>query len=175
MQPRHIYLAGPIMGCDDSECRDWREQAKVLLAEHGCGTLDPLRRDYRGREHDPTLAAEIVEADLADLRECGGVLAYCDRPSTGTSMEVFYAAHVLKIPVVSVCCEGVSPWLAYHSWRVSSTLTQGVKQIAEQVRRLDAQAWARGLPDEGLRVAFHTQHPADYASAVMDEIARRYR
>ena len=163
------------MGRSDTECRDWREQAKTLLAERECDTLAPLRRDYRGREQDRSLAAEIVEADLADIRGCGGVLAYCDRPSAGTSMEVFYAAHVLKIPVVVVCQGTISPWLCHHAWRVADTLSQGAEQIAGQVRRLGAQTWARGLPDDELREAFHAAYSADYASAVMDELARRYR
>lgn len=163
------------MGRSDTECRDWREQAKTLLAERECDTLDPLRRDYRGREQDRSLAAEIVEADLADIRECGGVLANCERPSAGTSMEVFYAAHVLKLPVVVVCRGSVSPWLVYHAWRVADALTLGVDQISGQVKRLEARAWARGLPDDALCEAFHASYTAECASAVMDELARRYR
>ena len=90
-------------------------------------------------------------------------------------MEVFYAAHVLKIPVVVVCQGTISPWLCHHAWRVADTLSQGAEQIAGQVRRLGAQTWARGLPDDELREAFHAAYSADYASAVMDELARRYR
>jgi hypothetical protein len=41
-----VYLCGPINGCTDSECIDWRAAAKKRLSD----TIDPMRRDYRGRE-----------------------------------------------------------------------------------------------------------------------------
>ena len=59
-----IYLCGPINGRPDSECRDWRK----VVADRWTGpVLDPLRRDYRGREAEPGIAAEIVAGDIADI------------------------------------------------------------------------------------------------------------
>jgi len=41
------YLCGGINGLNDSQCKNWREEAKELL---GTETLDPMRNDYRGIE-----------------------------------------------------------------------------------------------------------------------------
>lgn len=43
-----VYLCGPINGCTDDQCKNWREAAKQVLSD----TVDPMRRDYRGREDD---------------------------------------------------------------------------------------------------------------------------
>ena len=43
-----VYLCGPIAGCTDEECMDWRENAKTILHNANISTLDPMRRDYRG-------------------------------------------------------------------------------------------------------------------------------
>lgn len=105
-----VYLAGPINGCTDDEATGWREQAKRLLV--GCECVDPMRRDYRGREAEN--AEAIVLADLADIRSCGAVVVMAERPTWGTAMEVFAAAADRK-RVVAVCSGSVSPWLAYHA------------------------------------------------------------
>lgn len=104
------YLCGPINGCTDAQCKNWREMAKANLSE----TLDPMRRDYRGREGDFT--NEIVEGDKADIDQCGALLVNYDKPSVGTSMEILYAWEH-KIPVIVVAAAGtsISPWLKYHS------------------------------------------------------------
>ena len=52
-----IYLCGPINGCTNSECLDWRESVKTW----GFKTLDPMRRDYRDKDED--CVKEIVELD----------------------------------------------------------------------------------------------------------------
>lgn len=44
-----IYLCGPINGCTDDECNDWRSAIKHdWWVEQYCHrTIDPMRRDYR--------------------------------------------------------------------------------------------------------------------------------
>ena len=112
----NIYLCGPINGCTDGECNDWRSDAKSRFST----TTDPMKRDYRGVELESV--NEIVVLDKADVRSCNVVLANCPKPSVGTSMEVFYA-WTLDIPVVCVVPEGtiVSPWLNYHSTKIVKT------------------------------------------------------
>lgn len=111
-----IYLAGPIMGRSDADCKNWREYVKFRW---GGPTLDPMARDYRGREQEPGIEKEIVEGDKEDIDRCKGLLVYFDQPSVGTSMEVLYAWQMGK-PVVVVNTSGkpVSPWLRYHAARV---------------------------------------------------------
>jgi hypothetical protein len=108
-----IYLCGPINGCTDEECRDWREMVKLRLPN----TLDPMRRDYRGREAEAF--REIVELDKIDVSASDALLVNFDRPSVGTSMEILYAWERGKLIVV-VHKEGavLSPWLVYHSHRL---------------------------------------------------------
>lgn len=108
-----IYLCGPIQNRTDAQCVRWRELVKQTWVGK---TLDPLRRDYRGRELDNP--AQLVADDLQDIRDCDGVLVYFDGPSVGTSMEIFYAKHVLKKPVVVAdMTKGatLSAWLVHHA------------------------------------------------------------
>jgi len=108
-----VYLAGGINGLSDADARDWREHAKARLK---ADTLDPMRRDYRGRELDDGIAQEIVEGDLKDMSDSDVILASCVRPSWGTAMEVFYASYVRDMPVYAVVPEGApSPWLLQHA------------------------------------------------------------
>jgi nucleoside 2-deoxyribosyltransferase len=117
MKKRLIYLAGPINGCTDEECKDWREYVKSQLGEES--TLDPMRRDYRGREME--CVDEIVEGDKVDIDQSDILLINYDRPSVGTSMEILYAwERGKKIIVVAPPTAGfrISPWLKYHSHRI---------------------------------------------------------
>lgn len=73
-----VYLCGGINGLSDADCRDWREVAKHRLRAE---TLDPMRRDYRGREDESV--DEIVAGDLEDIRASDFVLVNATRPSWG--------------------------------------------------------------------------------------------
>lgn len=109
-----IYLCGPINGRTDEDATSWRETVKQRW-EGQC--LDPMRRDYRGRELEPGIAAEIVAGDIEDIQQCDAILVFFDKPSVGTSMEVFYAKHVLNKMVVVIDAQDrpLSPWLLHHS------------------------------------------------------------
>lgn len=108
---RTIYLCGPINGCTDADAMDWRDAAVKCLADV-FAVLDPMRRDYRGREADHVAA--LVEADKADIRASDVVLVNANRPTWGTAMEVLYAYEQGK-RVVAFCGGTVSPWLRYHA------------------------------------------------------------
>lgn len=116
------YLCGPIAGCTDEECKDWREAAKKLYPD----AIDPMRRDYRGREGE--CVKEIVELDKKDIDECDCLLVNHPKPSVGTSMEVLYAWQQGKFIVV-VCPKGVSqsPWMVYHSNIIVNTFDEAYK------------------------------------------------
>lgn len=108
-----IYLAGPINGCTDAEAMDWREDLTARLPGHT--VISPMTRDYRGKEDENVDG--IVEGDKEDIRQSHIVIAYCPKPSVGTSMEVFYAYSALSKRVVIYAPPGapISPWLKYHS------------------------------------------------------------
>lgn len=123
-----VYLCGPINGCTDSEANDWRTYAKENLK---CETLDPMRRDYRGRELEPGIAAEIVDGDKADLKSCDIVLANCPKSSWGTAMELRMASAELGKRVVVVLPQDVipSPWLIQHSDIILRSMADAVRWI----------------------------------------------
>ncbi len=108
-----VYLAGAINGCSDNEAKDWRSVAKDLMPYE---MVDPMSRDYRGREMDDGIAKDIVESDKADILTCHAVLVHYDKPSVGTAMEVLFAWEN-DLPVVIFCKEGtiLSPWMIYHA------------------------------------------------------------
>ncbi len=105
-----VYLCGPINGCTDSECKDWRAAAMAYFPN----AIDPMVRDYRGREDE--CVKEIVELDKLDVLNADAILVNYDRPSVGTSMEILYAwMHHKPIIVVVANDTRTSPWLRYHS------------------------------------------------------------
>jgi nucleoside 2-deoxyribosyltransferase len=114
-----IYLGGPINGCTDDEASGWRESVKAILAAAGHTWCDPMDRDYRGREMEPGIAAEIVEGDKADIETCDVLLMNMPKPSVGTSMEVYHG-HLEGRRTVVVMPEGAipSPWIVYHATEV---------------------------------------------------------
>ena len=119
-----VYLAGGINGLPDSECRDWRDEAKKRLQF----TRDPMRRDYRGKEAEN--AAEIVRGDLVDINESDVVLAMCPRPSWGTAMEIFYS-WLHRKPVIAVVprIKDTSPWLRHHATSLHESLEDALNAI----------------------------------------------
>lgn len=121
-----VYLCGPINGCTDAECKDWREEVK----RHFPTAIDPTKRDYRGKEAESY--REIVELDKRDVRRADVVLVNHVKPSVGTAMEVFYA-WTLGTPVVLLCERGaaLSPWLRYHSTSIVHSVRDAVAKIQE--------------------------------------------
>ena len=82
-----IYLCGPINGCSDDEATGWRERVKGSFGKHEeVRFLDPMRRDYRGRENEPGIAQEIVDGDLQDIQESDVLLVAVPKPSIGTTV-----------------------------------------------------------------------------------------
>ena len=136
-----VYLCGGINGLSDSDCRDWREVAKSLLR---ADTLDPMRRDYRGREDEHV--TDIVLLDIVDIEKSHVLLVNATKPSWGTAMELFYCAHVLAKPVIAWVGHGrVSPWLRYFSSECHESLEMACAAINA---RGDAAAEERaGDPD----------------------------
>jgi nucleoside 2-deoxyribosyltransferase len=112
-----VYLAGPIFGCTDDEAINWRDVVKNKLGADKC--IDPMRRDYRGRETNNAQA--IVESDKRDICEADIVLANCWQVSWGTAMEILYAYSLGK-PVIAILplTVGASPWISYHTTIVRS-------------------------------------------------------
>jgi hypothetical protein len=125
------YLAGPINGCTDDEATNWREVVKARLGEENC--LDPMRRDYRGREELCTDA--IVNGDKNDILASDIFLANCWQVSVGTSMEILYAFEHMTGVILSVMKPGVpvSPWYRYHANHIFTSLDDALNWIEDYV------------------------------------------
>jgi len=124
-----IYLSGPIMDEHEGAARDWREAAKKLLGKD-FRILDPMRRKFVDRQVDS--ANEIVEFDLQDVRDADIVLVNYNKPSIGTSMEVFYAAFNQGKFVISFSpftFENCSPWMVRFSTKILPSLEAACSYI----------------------------------------------
>ncbi len=119
-----IYLSGPIMDEHEGIAREWREASKVILASDFI-LLDPMRRSFRDKEIDS--ANEIVEFDLQDARDADIILVNYNKPSIGTSMEVFYASHNLGKFVVAFSpftFKDSSPWMIKYCTKIVPSLEE---------------------------------------------------
>jgi len=131
-----IYLSGPIAGCSDAECRNWRAE---FASKWPGACLDPMRHDYRTVDEMTTsLAHAIVQGDLKDIQVCDGVVVYHDRPSIGTSMEIVYA-HQHEKPIIVIDARPnpytpISPWLWFHASEIVSGIDQAINQLIERVK-----------------------------------------
>ena len=126
-----VYLSGPIMDEHEGTAREWRESAKKMLGEK-FHLLDPMRRKFVDRQVDS--ANEIVEFDLQDVRDADLLLVNYNRPSIGTSMEVFYAAHDQGKFVVAFSpleFKDCSPWMAKFCTKILPDLESAVQYINE--------------------------------------------
>ncbi len=120
------------MGCTDDQCKNWREYAKTRLPQ----TLDPMDRDYRGKEGDNATA--IVEGDKDDINNASALLVNFPKPSTGTCMEIIYAWEMGKYIVVVVPeGEKISPWLQYHSHFITDSFDKAIDHILNEVKEVE--------------------------------------
>lgn len=128
---KKIYLCGPIMDEKDGEAREWRQSAHENLSRRFV-ILDPMRRNFKDREVDS--ANEIVEFDLQDVREADIVLVNYNKPSIGTSMEVFYASHELGKFVVAFSpfeFKECNPWMVRFCTKILPSLEASIDYISE--------------------------------------------
>lgn len=124
-----VYLCGGINALSDAEAKDWREEAKRRLDGERFDFLDPMRRDYRGKERENS--ADIVKNDLDDIKWSDLILVNASRPSWGTAMEIVYA-HSQGARIIAFGIEDASkasPWLMYHCAAILQTLEQAIEVI----------------------------------------------
>ena len=122
-----VYLAGPIHGMADVECKAWRTEAAALLAVHDVEVIDPMTRDFRGREDE--VADELVDADKDAIEQCSVLLVNANQPSLGTAMEVFFAKSIGKQVIAFTNADSISPWLRCHTWAIFGTLHEAIAGI----------------------------------------------
>ncbi len=126
---KKIYLSGPIMDECPQAAATWRERAIQALAKDFT-LLDPMRRNFKDREVDS--ANEIVEFDLQDVRDADIILVNYNKPSIGTAMEVFYAAHNLGKFIVAFSpfsFEECSPWMVRFCTKILPDLQSALDYL----------------------------------------------
>ena len=132
-----VYLGGPINGCTDEEAHGWREAVKDLLLAAGLNWLDPMDRDYRGREMEPGIAKLIVEGDKEDIAASDLLLMNHPQPSSGTDMEILLGFQSGKEVNVVIPDDGraPSPWVVYHATRIfRGSATEAAKILIAEHR-----------------------------------------
>lgn len=124
-----VYLCGGINGLSDADAKDWREVATYELLRAGFSVLDPMRRDFRGKEAGNVRF--IVESDLFDIQASHILLVNAARPSWGTAMEIALAARDVYRKRVFAFGAGdkPSPWLVYHCDGLFPTLAEALTHI----------------------------------------------
>jgi nucleoside 2-deoxyribosyltransferase len=124
MSAYKVYLAGPIHGCTDTDCKQWRSEAAGILGVHGLACIDPLVRDYRGRED--SVVHELVATDKQWIEDSDIVLVNANVPSWGTAMEVLHAFVHGKHVVAFTNATSISPWLKAHTSELFGTLADAL-------------------------------------------------
>lgn len=116
---KHVYLAGPIVGCNKAEANDWRKSVDLELMRESKDRIrgiSPLRCEpivgerYLLNYEDPKFgtARAIGSKNMADVRWCDMVLAYLPilktpnwTQSYGALIELGWA-HALNKPIIIV-------------------------------------------------------------------------
>lgn len=124
---KKVYLAGPIHGRTDIECKAWRNEAACILSVHDIECLDPMRHDYRGIEEGA--AEELVAEDERMIDDSDVVLVNANEPSWGTAMEVFYAKNLGRDVIAFTNDASISPWLRVHTTAIFSSLADALGGI----------------------------------------------
>lgn len=101
---RHVYLAGPILGCTEGEASDWRRYMHSKLGPHGIIGISPLRCEpihgerYTADYPDPRFGVPraIAAKNKFDVLNADMTLAYLPAAmgpnvSLGTIGEIFWA------------------------------------------------------------------------------------
>ena len=76
-QKFHVYLAGPISGCNEVQKHQWRNEVKKKYGTH-FDFIDPAELELLGPGATPY---EAVEADLKAIKKADGLLVNMWRES----------------------------------------------------------------------------------------------
>lgn len=105
LQPRFVYLAGPILGCNIGEANDWRKYVADKLEQHNIIGISPLRCEpligetYSTDYPDPRFGTPraIAAKNKFDVKASDITFAFLPLPpaprvqSYGTIGEIFWA------------------------------------------------------------------------------------
>jgi hypothetical protein len=93
--------------------------------------------EFRPEELSLSDQRAMVEADLADLSRCQGVLANLWKPSAGSSMECWEAHRSRKLIAV-VAPKPVGAWVAYVADYLTDSVSDACWWLSQQLNLKDA-------------------------------------
>jgi len=101
--------------------------------------LDKLEDDspeqvkYFKERNTLTMVDSIVEGDLELIRKSDGLITKIKSASIGTSMEIFFASRILRIPVYIITNANIAnhPWIKKHATKVFSNTVEFEKFVKE--------------------------------------------
>lgn len=130
------------------ESGGWRDAATHQLKGLGIEAISPLclegpaYKAMSGSDIQPTNEKEltysvetsryIIWKDLETIKRCSAILVNIGSVGWGTSMEIFYASHVLNLPVVAFGNKDErSPWVRHHLVGNYQEMEDAIKFIGE--------------------------------------------
>jgi len=129
---KKIYLAGTVDKTNPEETLKRFSYIENQLSNLELCVLNPLRgKAISSTDMDfmPYEANEIVHRDENDVDRSDILFAYMLKPSIGTSMEIYRAREICKIPVVVV---SDNPAIYKHYW-IQNKATKIVRSIEEGI------------------------------------------
>ena len=92
----HVYLAGPISGCNEAQRSQWRNEVKTRYSRY-FEFLDPTSKSELRSENASSW--DVVIADLRAIENADGMIANMWRESIGTAIGMVHAQRAGK-PVI---------------------------------------------------------------------------
>lgn len=90
----------------------------------------PEQVKYFKERNTETMVESIVEGDLELIRKSDGLITQIKTPSIGTSMEIFFASRILRIPVYIVTKKHAThPWIKKHATVIFSDMAEFEKFV----------------------------------------------
>jgi nucleoside 2-deoxyribosyltransferase len=122
---KKVYLAGAIF--NNPNAAPWRIAAKQMMPE-GWAAVDPMDFEVKGLEPD-----ELVQLDYRAIQECQAIIAYVQKPSWGTPMEMQYAKW-MHLPVIGWANQTfdkkkANPWLVAHVTKFFFSLQEACMEL----------------------------------------------
>lgn len=110
----------------DNPFYDNPRRAAEMEVIDGMKENSPAQKEYlRTRS-----AQSIVEDDLEKIRKSDGIIAFAQNLRVGTSMEIFFAGRILRLPVIVLTRKHMHhPWITQHAISVVGNRQELEKEI----------------------------------------------
>ena len=124
----HIYLAGPITGCNDEQIHRWRDEVRTKY-DKDFDLIDPTLRWEGNAIGDDKSPHEIVAADQGGIERADGMLVNMWRESIGASIGMVHAHRSGKPVVVADPNHLRSQILAFYADALEDTPVKAAKAL----------------------------------------------